>query len=345
MSNLDLFANRFRMFATNECKNSSQLYEILSQYISEDPVLLQLSSHARFGQPVPNLFFGAIHYLLLNGAHHPLANYYPSLSSSPLDPKNAFPVFQDFCLSFYDQIIHLLQTRSVQTNEVRRCTYLYPTFCLIYQLTNKPLALLEMGTSSGLQLLWDQYAYLYDPSKQVYGNQLSKFILSTKGTGNFSSILLPESPPVVNRIGIDLHINDLTQPEDQLWLRALIWPEHRDRVNLFKHAASIVQNHLPQLIEGDGIQLLSKIVNHISQEHTLVIFHTHVANQIPLEGKKNLLATMNSIGQTRDVFHVYNNIWDSQLHLDSYINGEFRSAVLAETEGHGGWFNWLYDGK
>ena len=53
--------------------------------------------------------------------------------------------------------------------------------------------------------------------------------------------LLKESPPVVERIGLDLHVNDLHSDEDYLWLRALIWPEHKERLELFDQAASLVK--------------------------------------------------------------------------------------------------------
>ncbi|NVL73144.1 DUF2332 family protein, partial [Escherichia coli] len=66
--------------------------------------------------------------------------------------------------------------------------------------------------------------------------------------------LLKESPPVVERIGLDLHVNDLHSNEDYLWLRALVWPEHKERLELFDQAASLVKNKSVQLIEGDGVE-------------------------------------------------------------------------------------------
>ena len=56
--------------------------------------------------------------------------------------------------------------------------------------------------------------------------------------------LLKESPPVVGRIGLDLHVNDLQSDEDYLWLRALIWPEHKERLEMFDEAASLVKINL-----------------------------------------------------------------------------------------------------
>ncbi|MED1906441.1 DUF2332 domain-containing protein [Cytobacillus firmus] len=42
----------------------------------------------------------------------------------------------------------------------------------------------------------------------------------------------------------------------------------------------------------------------------------------------------------RDIFHIYNNIQDRNLHLDYYLSSkEFKKAV-GQTEGHGKWFTW-----
>lgn len=116
----------FNRFADLECRGSSALYEYLSRRIASDGELLELSSHARVGQPVPNLFFGSVQYLLLKGAEHPLKDYYPSLTDTPLEKEDSFQPFKDFCRTYRSEIIELLLTKLVQTNEVRRCGYLYP---------------------------------------------------------------------------------------------------------------------------------------------------------------------------------------------------------------------------
>jgi hypothetical protein len=63
-------SDRFKTFAEKECAGSSELYEFLSTKIAEDNEILELSSNAKEGQPVPNLLFGAVHYLLLKGNEH-----------------------------------------------------------------------------------------------------------------------------------------------------------------------------------------------------------------------------------------------------------------------------------
>ena len=334
-------SERFKTFAEKECADSSELYEYLSLKIAKDDEMLELSSYAKEGQPIPNLFLGAVHYLLFKGVEHKLSQYYPSIVEQPKSPKESFPHFKDFCTTYRDQIISILKEKMVQTNEVRRCGYLYPSFSYAYDIVKKPLALIEIGTSAGFQLLWDKYSYSYN-SNEIFGDIDSNVLINLEIKGENIPILSKVSPPVTHRYGLDLHINDLSNVEDSLWLNSLIWPEHKERRALFEQALECVMNNKDELnlIEGDGVELLSRIIEQIPNDSTICIFHTHVANQIPVDIKQKLLDNVKDIAKRRDVFHIYNNIWDRDLHLDYFINGVEHNETIAETDGHGRWFEW-----
>ncbi|MET3195735.1 DUF2332 domain-containing protein [Bacillus sp. OAE603] len=336
----EVLSQRFSTFAENECKGSSELYEFLSLEIAQDDDLLELCANTLNGQPVPNLLFGAVHYLLLRGNEHKLKDFYPSIVAESKPLKDSFVYFKEFCLINKNEIIQLLETKLVQTNEVRRCAYLYPVFSFIYEKTKKPLALIEIGTSAGLQLLWDQYSYSYN-TNEVVGNKGSKLHISSELKGDITPFLTTTSPPVSSRTGIDLNTVDLTDEEEFLWLKSLIWPEHKERLLMFEKAASYLKDFPVELVEGDGVSLLEGFIEKVSIYCTVCIFHTHVANQMPIETRNLLLNTVESIGNNRDVFHIYNNIQDKNLHLDYYVNGEEHKQTIAETEGHGKWFKWL----
>lgn len=53
-----------------------------------------------------------------------------------------------------------------------------------------------------------------------------------------------------------------------------------------------------------------------------------------------LLQKVDWIGNKKDTFHIYNNIQDQKLHLDSYINGIKQPFIIGDTDGHGRWFDW-----
>jgi hypothetical protein len=340
MLSKEVLSQKFLTFAENECKGSSELYEFLAIEIAKDNELLEICTYVRNGQPVPNLLFGAVHYLLLKGFEHKLKEFYPSIVVEAKPHNDSFAYFKEFCLINKNEIIHLLQIKLVQTNEVRRCAYLYPVFNFIYEKTKKPLALIEIGTSAGLQLLWDKYSYSYN-ANEVVGNKDSRLHITSELKGEITPFLLSTPPPVSTRMGIDLNTVDLTDEEEYLWLKSLIWPEHKDRLMMFERAASYIKECLVQLVEGDGVSLLKGIVDRVSNDSAVCIFHTHVANQMLIKTRKQLLSIVESIGKDRDVFHIYNNIQDRDLHLDFYLNGAEHKHTVAETEGHGKWFKWL----
>jgi hypothetical protein len=339
MLKLDALSQRFENFSKLECSGSSDLYEFLSLKAANDSDLLQLSTYAREGQPAPNILLSAVHYLLLTGTQHKLKDFFPSLTKQPKKAADSYEAFKNFCSKYRDEIISLLQTKLVQTNEVRRCGYLYPCFSYLYAKSEKPLALIEIGTSAGLQLFWDKYRYSYNTGK-VYGSLESNVLITSEYKGEKVPPISPNSPPVSHRFGLDLHINDVTDPEDKQWLEALIWPEHHERRELFNKAASCVNKKDAVFIEGDGVSLLPEIIKQIPDSSMICVFHTHVANQIPVALKNRLQETIRNIGQTRDIAHIYNNMWDRELHIDSYLNGIEKTEIAAETDGHGRWFTW-----
>ncbi len=296
-------SNRFIRFADNECVGSSRLYEVLAREVAQHEWLLSLCEDISKGQPAPNLLFAAVHELVLQYSADELATYYPSVTQYPKRAEDVFPSFLAFCHTYESEIRHRLRTRGVQTNEVQRCAYLYPIFSKIQQQTKRPLGLLEIGTSAGLQLFVDQYAYEYN--------------------------------------GVDLNIVDLTDEAERSWLNALIWPEHETRRQLLQAAMNEVNFNTVTLIEGDGVTMLQDLVSRVSETETLCIFHTHVANQMSRPVKEELLKQVERIGQTRDVFHIYNNIQDRFLHVDLYQDGQLTAVTYAETEGHGRQFQIL----
>lgn len=84
-------SERFYMFAEQECSGSSPLYEHLAEQIAGDDDILQLAAQAPDGQPVPNLLFGAVHYLLMGERDHPLQAFYPTFTNHPKPKERRIP--------------------------------------------------------------------------------------------------------------------------------------------------------------------------------------------------------------------------------------------------------------
>lgn len=336
-------SDRFRTFADSECKDSSPLYYALSHATAQDAELIEVTGWAASGQPVPNLFFASVHYLLLTGTAHPVASFYPTLAESAGSPTEAFPHFKDFVLRHREAIVSLLKSRLVQTNEVRRSAYLFPAlaFAASHFEAGRPMALLEIGTSAGLNLLWDKYRYTYGDS-MIHGDSSSQVLIRSSFRGKSPSVLAQPWPKVSHRIGLDLNVVDTACPDQSAWLRALIWPEHHERMILLESALAKRDEETLDLRNGDGFAMVSGIAEEISEDSLLCVYHTHVANQISSEARQDFLQCIEQLGAKRDVVHICNNI-KPNLHLTAYNKGQLLDMPLANTDGHARWIEWLQE--
>lgn len=355
LSQLETLAERYARFAA-ECDGISPLYAFLAAKIAQDRELLTLALACRPGQPPGNLLLGAVHYLLLQQPDQPLAAYYPSLTPDPRPRTESFPTFRAFCLDQPFALEEIITTHLVQTNEIRRCTYLRCAFAHIAKQTMhqgiaEPLALLELGASAGLNLLWDQYSYLYyhhsSHGEQVYETGSADAVVRLRCVvrGEQMPPLPSTLPPVAWRMGLDLNPIDLRNAQQYLWLRALIWPEHHDRVALLEDARLIYHQHPPLLRQGDIAADLGAALAALPAYATPVIFHTHVFNQLTHDVRERVAQQLTDFSRERPVYRLGNDIAKPELQsfpltLQLYQNGAVTTEHLADVDGHGRWLQW-----
>jgi hypothetical protein len=97
------------------------LYRALSRTVAIHDELLDLAARGRPGQYPTFLFFGAVHRLLLGGADHALARFYPSIAGTQVLPAaDAGPSLVSFCEAFGAELAETISTRLVQTSQVQR---------------------------------------------------------------------------------------------------------------------------------------------------------------------------------------------------------------------------------
>ena len=313
-------------------------YRIWCQQIVQDEELLNLILHIPATQPKPNLFFASVHYLALK-AKQPISHCF--LHPEEIDLKASFQLLKTFCKDFENELLLLFNTKKVQTNEVQRAAYLYPIFYEIYQQANKPLTLIEIGTSAGLLLNVDLYEYKIQQAEKVvrFGTEGSPLQICATNYGD--SLGAVGSIAIKNRLGIDLNIIDLDKEEDYNWLHCLIWPEQKTRKENLAKAREIHLNCEKSLVAGDFRKLIPNYVSKLHDETQIVLFHTHVANQFPLELKEALLTMVNQLSRHVPIYHVYNNMDDPNLHVDLVnLNETQNLKEFINTDGHGKYFYW-----
>ena len=247
----EALAERFRVFAQEECSGVSGLnvmsptYETLSRVVADDPAMLSLARECMVGQPIPNLFFAAVKRLLDDRDREELAGWYARIARGETPGEGLGDAFAHFCGGHEPEIVELVRTRRVQTNEVRRCSYLMPAFGAVFLDAGWiPLGLIDVGASAGLNLLWDSYQYRYSDGSE-FGPSESEVVIECELLNGMPDI--PGAlPDVAFRKGVDLNPIDLSDDEEYLWMTALVWPDHPDRAALLSAARRIWLKDPPQ---------------------------------------------------------------------------------------------------
>ena len=337
----------FRDYAAEAAAGGEPLYAALSSAIAQDRELLDLANRARIGQPVPNLLFASVHYLLLRGAQHALRAYYPGLAEAPLAPEAAFPVFRAFCREHREAVQTLLGQRLVQTNEVRRSAMLLPAFEVVAREHGRtPLALVELGASAGLNLLWDRYAFDY--GGRTWGDPASPVRVACEPRGKLLPPLPREPVSVAFRLGVDLNPVDLRDPDAVLWLRALTRPSEAGRRDLLETAASLARDDPPKVVRADAVASLDAVLAEAPPGTVLCVFHSYFANQIGEPDRRRLDQTIRAFSRHRDVERIsLEYAWTErrdQLAMESLRQGAGASRVLAACDNRGAWIEWLDPG-
>lgn len=324
---------------SEECMSASPLYSRLARSIANDDELLRLANRAS-APPVTNLFFGAVHLLLLGGTRHELAGFYPSLPEESRS-GNPFGAFLDFCRENRAEIEGVLRTRRVQTNEPRRSALILPALATVEARTGGPLALVEVGASAGLNLLFDRYSYEYTPCGRIGDSEV---VLECEVRG--AELPLPDRmPEVAFRVGLDLAPVDIYDEKDVAWLMALIWPEEfRERSRLLAGAIEVCRGDPPDLIAGDALDTLPGVLKRLPQNASPVVFHTFTINQFSEEAHLRFKSLLNKHASRSGSLHEVSISWYpgddfASIELTRYPRGN--PELLARCDGHAAWIEWL----
>lgn len=325
-------------------RDTAPLYHHLAAAIADDDELLALAAHSRPGQPAPNMLNAAVQYLLMGGARHPLAAYYPTLGGARAPDAQTFPHFRDFCRQQRAAISALLQTRLTQTNETRRCAYLVPAFAIVAEAAG-PLALIEVGPSAGLNLIWDRYHYGYGDGRSI-GDPDAPVRIETELRGPSRPPLPARLPQVAWRVGIDLNPVDLQDADAVRWLEALVWPEHTDRLARLRAAIGVARAARPPIVAGDALRGLPDLIAAAPPAAALCVYHTHVTYQFTPAMREQLDQILRGASQARPIARVACEQIDTdetELTLTRYHGGAAESRLLARTTGHANWLMWEDD--
>lgn len=289
------------------------MYRRVCQAAIDDDEVLDVVATARPMQARPVLLLAAVHDVLLAGAEHPLAAWYPSVVDVPRpvgEPGSAddpWPAFRDLALSSAD-VAASVATRATQTNEVNRCGVLLPAFSTVASAVGgeRPLGLVELGASAGLNLLFDRYSYDYGEDGRLDPpNRPSPVVVRVARRGPSPVPVPPSMPLVGSRIGVDLNPLDVLDPVAARWLVACVWPEQPERLERLRAAIELAKGAPPELVQGDLVDALSPMVQTVAANRELVLFATWVLTYLSRSQQNALMVALDDIGAERDLHLIY----------------------------------------
>jgi hypothetical protein len=337
----------FRLQAEQAGPIGSPLYgELLARCVRDldegGPLLPLVEDYP--GHPVldalPLRLLGAVHALVLSGEAPELARFYPS-AGGRFDTEPAWRAFRALLDARADAIRSRL-SEPVQTNEVRRCAPLLGGFLRVARATGLPLRLLEIGSSAGLNLLFDRWRYELGPHR--FGDPRSRLVLAAEWSGPPPDLGAPLR--VTSREGCDPRPIDLRDPAQRLRLLSFVWPDQAERLAALHAAIDVALEAPPRLVAmGAGDFLAGKLAAPVSGVATL-IFQSVVWLYIPEDERRRVTATVEAAGDRASQQRPL--AWlrlegiarhEAELRLRIWPDGEDR--LLARAHYHGSRVTWL----
>lgn len=233
---------------------------------------------------------GALHHAVLSGAELDMAALYPA-QNQDWDMAKVWPVARDWLARNHAHVEAFIESPP-QTNETRRSIILLPGFCKIAQRFGKPLHLLELGASAGLNQNWDRFNY-QTPTWQRRGN--SDVTIRTDWRASVPEQIDTELK-IASRAACDLSPVDLSDPDQVLRLKCYTWPDQEERLSRLDAAIRLAQQAGTQVEQGDALSWLTERLATRPSSGVTVIYHSVFLIYPPREVIAEIMATIRQVG-------------------------------------------------
>jgi hypothetical protein len=305
-------------------QGGSELYAALARSLADDPLVAELVG-SDSGWEAPLRLFGGVHYLELSGmVQHPWAKLRGVLEANR------------------EWLARFVAEQPVQTNEVQRCWGLLPGVLTVSD--ERPLDLVELGPSGGLNLFWDRYGYRF--ATRSWGDPAAPLVLTGDAEGGPPAELLERSSRVRRRVGIDRRPVDVTTDHGARLLEAFVWADQGERLERVRKAIAIAQSDPPRLMQGDYVDVLPGLLAQRDVDALTVVYHSvstvylsddqrrRLEDILDEEGKRGSLAL---VSYEPDDFEP--TFYGLALDVTSWPGGARRR--LAVLDGHANRMDWV----
>jgi hypothetical protein len=194
-----------------------------------------------------------LQYRALDGSAPGLAAHFPSCGGDG-DAEAAWRAASALLAQEPEQL-SALYLRTPQTNEVGRAMPLLAGLLAISDAVRLPVALLDVGTSAGLNLRLDRFRY--EGEGWSWGDAASPLVLRNAIVSGRPAHL-DVRPHVASRAGCDLHPLDVTRERDRLELRSFLWPDQRERFERLDAAIAVACSVPAELEASDFLDWIPR---------------------------------------------------------------------------------------
>lgn len=241
---------------------------------------------------LPLRLLASVHALAMTGKAPDLAAYYPSCGGKPGDLNE---VAQSFLNTIKSNTAHVTEFIKLppQTNDVRRSGPLLLGFAEIAKRFDLPFTLSEIGTSAGLNLLWDKYRYTL--GDHTFGDPASTVHIKAAYDG---PALPAQTPHIILRAGCDLRPLYVQQPENRALLESYIWATETTRLATLRSAIDFALAENLALTTTPADEWIEGQLNAAPAGAVHVVYHSAVWPYLPDEAQARFTAAMEKVGAT-----------------------------------------------
>jgi len=196
---------------------------------------------------------GALHRLVRAGKAPALAALYPPEAQTGPALANALAA----TLSADDGDLPAMLDSAPQTNEVARSAILIGGMLTVAAETGLPLALMEIGSSAGLNLHADRYAYDFGGGR-CWGAADATVRIACDWRGAAPPLDAPLK--VKARAGVDLMPVDPADPAARERMLGYIWPDQPERLTRAAAALAIAAAHPAAIAQADAAEWVEEML-------------------------------------------------------------------------------------
>lgn len=283
---------------------------------------------------------GGLHRLVIEGRDPALAAAYPPNHAG----DGALSAAVARALKRHDAAVCAGLDSAPQTNEIARSAMLLPGFLTIARETGLPLALAEIGSSGGLNLLFDRFSYRY--GDRSWGDPASPVRLAPELRS--PTLPLDGTLAIRSRHGCDIAPIDVSSAEGRARLRSYVWADQGARLERLDGAIALAARHPFSLEKADAADFVARRITERPAGTAFVLFHSIMWQYLPRETKDAILAALDAAGakatgnapiarlrmEPRDPKDGF-----ATLSLTLWPGGGTRR--LAKCDFHGRWIEWI----